>query len=102
MKIKAMQVVEENFIATHGQKALTDVKKRIAYGKSLCTKGDHKFTFGTINPNVIVPSFCEQATDHKNTGKAKGPIREQIDCRNIVCPLRLCGSKEKTTKFRGW
>ena len=64
MKTKAMQVVEEDFIAKYGEEALKDVEKRIAYGKSLCTKGDHKFTFGIINPNVSVPFFCEQATDH--------------------------------------
>jgi len=64
MKTKAMQVVEEDFIAIYGEEALKDPKKRIAYGKSLCTKGDHKFTFGIINPNVSVPFFCEQATDH--------------------------------------
>jgi hypothetical protein len=99
MKTKAMQVVEEDFIAKYGEKALKDVEKRIAYGKSLCTKGDHKFTFGMINPNVRVFFSCKQATDHNYTGKAKGPIREQTDHRDIVRPLRLCGSKEKTSKF---
>lgn len=94
-----MQVVEEDFIATHGEEALKDVAERIAYGKSLCTKGDHKFTFGMITPKVSVPFSCKQAIDHNYTGKAKGPIREQIDHRNIVCPLRLCDSKEKTSKF---
>jgi hypothetical protein len=100
MKTKAMQVVEEDFIALYGEEALTDAKKRIAYGKSLCTKGEHKFTFKIINPaNVSVPFLCEQATDHNYTGKAKGPIREQIDHRDAVRPLRLRDSKEKTSKF---
>jgi hypothetical protein len=57
MKTKAMQVVEEDFIARYGENGLKDVEKRIAYGKSLCTKGDHKFTFGIISPNVSVLFF---------------------------------------------
>lgn len=99
MKTKALQVVEEDFITIHGEEALKDVEKRVAYGKSLCTKGDHKFTFGMISENVSVPFLCEQATDHIYTGKTKGPIREQNDLRDTVRPLRLCGSKEKTSKF---
>ena len=102
MKTKAMQVVKEDFIAKYGEEALSDKKKRIAYSKSLCTKGDHKFTFGIINPNVSVLFFCEQATDHYYTGKVKGPVREQIDHRDNVHPLCLCGSEEKTSKFQGW
>ncbi|KAF8804342.1 hypothetical protein BYT27DRAFT_7340272, partial [Phlegmacium glaucopus] len=51
MKSRALQAVKDAFILEYGGEALKDERKRMEFGKFLCTKGEHNFTFKIINQN---------------------------------------------------
>jgi hypothetical protein len=99
MKTKAMQVVEEDFIAIYGEEALKDTKKRIAYGKSLCTKGDHKFTFGMISPNVSVPFFCKQLLTITIQGKRKAQFENKLIINTLSVHFAFAAAKKNLPNF---
>lgn len=100
IKTKAMQVVEEDFIATHGEEALGDVEKRIAYGKSLCTKGDHKFTFGIINPNVRVPFSANKLLTIIIQGKRKAQFENKLIVETLSVHFAFATAKKKLPNFQ--
>ncbi|KAF8799970.1 hypothetical protein BYT27DRAFT_7217329 [Phlegmacium glaucopus] len=45
------KAVKDAFILEYGGEALKDERKRMEFGKFLCTKGEHNFTFKIINQN---------------------------------------------------
>ena len=51
MKIQALQVIQEDFTAQHSDdpNALKNAKKRVEYGKDMCTKEEWKFQYGKID-----------------------------------------------------
>ncbi|KAF8805127.1 hypothetical protein BYT27DRAFT_7213102 [Phlegmacium glaucopus] len=51
MKSRALQAIKDAFILEYGGEALKDERKRMEFGKFLCTKGEHNFTFKIINQN---------------------------------------------------
>ena len=75
------------------------MRKKGSHGKSLCTKGEHKFTFGIINPNVSVPFFCEQATNHNYTGKAKAQFKNKLIIETLSVHYAFVTAKKKLPNF---
>jgi hypothetical protein len=54
MKARAMQAVEDAYIAQYGQEALQDEQQRIAFGEWLCAKKKQVFQFKGILENVCI------------------------------------------------
>ena len=52
MKNRAMQAVEDAYVATHGSDALQDTQQRIEFGEWLCSKKNQVFQFKGIFENV--------------------------------------------------
>ena len=67
MKIQAFQVVQEDFAAQHpdDRDALQNAKKRIEYGKDMCTKEEWKFQYGQIDDDVSSMALARKRLIHK-------------------------------------
>jgi hypothetical protein len=72
MRARAMQAVEDAYIAKYGADSLQDMQQRIEFGEWLCLKRGQVFQFKGMLQNVQRSFFCFLlAVRSQNHGRAR-------------------------------